>query len=420
MKFTDHAIRALKARVDRYEVYADSKDGFGVRVFPSGAKTWITRYRRPDRTLVKVTLGNYPEMSLSEARVKHNEHRKLIHQGKDPRALAAAAKSREQDAGTVAELAREYIERWAKPRKKSWSEDARQLAKDILPAWGKRKAKDITRRDVIKLLDGIADRGAGVAANRTLALLSKMFRFGIDRGIVETSPCIAITKPTQETPRDRVLHEDEIRAFWKGLDHARISETIKPALKLELVTAQRRGEVAAAARAEFDLAPFDTSGGWWTIPAARSKNKLAHRVPLSPLATDLVRQLLAFSDGSPWLIPSPRGKGPITERAMTRAISNNRAVFGIDHFTPHDLRRTAASHMTGMGIPRLVVSKVLNHAETGITAVYDRHSYDQEKRQALETWARKLQSIITGETGNVVAIRRGTVASSLQPKETAP
>ena len=123
------------------------------------------------------------------------------------------------------------------------------------------------------------------------------------------------------------------------------------------------------------------------------------------MALELLTELKQLAGDSQWLLPSPRGDQPITDRALTRAISNNRIVFDIPPFTPHDLRRTAASLMTGMGIPRLVVKKILNHVEGDVTAVYDRHSYDKEKRQALEKWAVKLQSILSATESKVVVLR---------------
>ena len=400
MKFTDYAVKALKPRETRYEVYADEKTGFGIRVSKNGVKSWISRYRRNGR-LVKMTLGNYPTMSLGQARLKHGEHRKLLHQRLDPReeeerARREAQRARwaEAEAGTVADLAHEYVERHAKEKKRSWREDQRVLNKDILPAWADYKAKDITRRDVIRLLDTVMDRGAPVMANRTLALISKMFAVGIRRGIVDASPCVQIDPPGEEGSRDRVLNEKEIRAFWLGLDKARTQQNVKLALKLQLVTAQRRGEIAGAVWSEFDL-----TTSWWTVPGERSKNKLSHRVPLSPLALELLVELKALAGDSPWLAPSPRGDKPVTDRALTRAISNHREAFGIPSFTPHDLRRTAVSMMTSMGIARLVVKKILNHVEGDVTAVYDRHSYDKEKREALEKWADKLQEVISQPHG---------------------
>jgi len=184
-----------------------------------------------------------------------------------------------------------------------------------------------------------------------------------------------------------------------------------------LVTGQRKGEIINAPWEEFDLA-----GGWWTIPAKQTvlrlnhnvedglaKNKLAHRVPLSPMAVELLQRAKALSGDSPWLFPSPRGNKPITGAAVDHALRLALNSLGMEHFTPHDLRRSAATFMTGScNVPRLVVSKILNHAEPHITAVYDRASYDKEKRMALEAWGRKLGEIIGGgeETSNVIPLIR--------------
>jgi integrase len=150
----------------------------------------------------------------------------------------------------------------------------------------------------------------------------------------------------------------------------------------------------------------DLSTGWWTIPAQHTKNGLAHRVPLSRPAIALLSALQATAGAHPYVFPS-------TRRAQTclvnirKAALRLRALTGVA-FVPHDLRRTAASHMTSMGIPRLVISKILNHVESGVTRVYDRHSYDPEKREALERWGRKVLLLVGDipEARNVVPFRK--------------
>ena len=149
-------------------------------------------------------------------------------------------------------------------------------------------------------------------------------------------------------------------------------------------------------------ADIDLDSGWWTIPANMAKNNLSHRVPLSSLALEILSKLHAKSDDDEqWVFPSPTRKNqPITN--MQKAAKRIRDKSKVN-FVLHDLRRTAASIMTGMGIPRLVVSKILNHVESGVTKVYDRHSYDKEKRQALESWSRELQVILNSQASNIVA-----------------
>jgi integrase len=254
-----------------------------------------------------------------------------------------------------------------------------------------------------------------------------MFNFALSRDIVPANPCQQVRAPAAENQRDRALSVDEVRRLWEALDTACLEPTevgdndagrlsmakgTALALKFQLVTAQRKGEVACAAWSEIDL---DTK--IWTIPVEKSKNRLPHRVPLTDLALKLLEEIRSISradqedpdDRSPWLFPSPRAKGQqhILETAIDRAVRNNREAFGIPYWVPHDLRRTAASMMTSIGVSRLTVSKILNHVERGVTASYDRHSYDNEKRKALEAWSRKLESILTSgaDHGNVIDLR---------------
>ena len=149
---------------------------------------------------------------------------------------------------------------------------------------------------------------------------------------------------------------------------------------------------------------IDMASGWWTIPPEFSKNDLSHRVPLSPPVMDILRQIEGYGDEKGWVFPSPTGKGPL--RAVWRAMGNIRKKTGAE-FVPHDLRRTAATRMTGdLGIARLTVSKVLGHVETGVIGVYDRATYDREKRQALDAWGARLADILSGELAaeNVVPL----------------
>lgn len=272
---------------------------------------------------------------------------------------------------------------------------------------------------MIKLLDEIVERGAPIQANRTLALLRKMFNFAVQRDILGSTPVTLVKAPARERQRERVLSHDEIHAFWIGLDAADMTEQVCIVLRLMLTTAQRKSEVAGARRNEFNL-----DQNIWTIPAERAKNGKSHRVPLSPLAADLVgkaitqakykaearakRQGNLFEPVDPeWLFPSRYGYDhPLAPGSISHAASKALPKMGLENFTPHDLRRTAASGMGSLGVNRLVIAKVLNHIETGVTAIYDRHGYDQEKRHALEVWAAQLEQIMSGkkQAENVVSL----------------
>ncbi|MEW8658462.1 MAG: integrase arm-type DNA-binding domain-containing protein [Candidatus Thiodiazotropha endolucinida] len=413
MKFTDRKIKNLKPKQERYEIWEGN--GLGVRVTPKGVKSWVFMYRYQGKAR-RMTLGRYPKMTVAEAHSEHGKALVSLEKGIDPSEVEVEKRRQDRRAPTVKLLVDEYIEKWAKPRKRSWEKDQSTLDRDVVTEWGKRKAKDITRRDVVILLDGIVERGAPIQANRTLAVIRKMFNFAVSRDIVPSNPCLQVKAPASENQRDRVLSAEEIKLLWDALtkvdrkpgDDQEMRVTMAKgtalALQFQLLTAQRKGEVAAAEWSEIDL-----EGKLWTIPAEKSKNKLPHRVPLSPQAVSLLEQIKKESKESIWLFPSPRGQGKhhILETAIDHAARLNQEAIGIDHWVPHDLRRTAASMMTSIGISRLVVSRILNHVESGITAVYDRHSYDNEKRKALEAWSRKLGSILSAETDheNVIDLR---------------
>ncbi|MCH7502407.1 MAG: tyrosine-type recombinase/integrase [Proteobacteria bacterium] len=401
---TDRDVKLLKPQAERYECWDSLTPGFGVRVSPEGRKSffWLYRYEgRPRR----ITFGRYPALSLTNARARQAKAQELLEEeGKDPGALLVKTRSADREAPTVNDLADEFLEKWAKPRKRSWREDERQLNADVLPLIGHKKIASVTRRDVIQILDAIVERGSPIAANRTFAVVRKMFRFGITRDLVPHNPCEALQAPSKERQRDRCLTADEIKTFWLALDDdgMKIVPSIRLILKIMLLTAQRPGEVISVEWSHLDL-----SSGWWTIPESRAKNKLPHRVPLSTPACKLFKTIEKASDDDEYLFPSYGQCGHICTDAVNRAVRINRTAFGIPSFVPHDLRRTAASHMASMGTPRLTVGKILNHVETSITAVYDRYSYDQEKRKALNAWSRKLESIISGKRAKVIELKTG-------------
>jgi integrase len=321
---------------------------------------------------------------------------KKIAQHIDPGAEKVNARKALRDAESFEELAYQWVEKWAKLNRKTWQEAKRQLETDAIPAWSKKKAYDIKRKDVIELIESIMDRGSPIMANRTLQLVKQVFKFGVQRGIIDASPAVAIDKPAKEIRRDRVLTDDEIKAFWTGMDKTMMTPDVAIALKLCLVTAQRRAEVAGMRRVEID-------GDWWTIPKERTKNGKAHRVPLSPLAKKLIGQ----ASGNDYLFPSPRKQGPAGEtipiepRALTNAITKNRnrkvddeLIWDFGRFCAHDLRRTAATKMAEIGVSRFDIKKILNHSDHEVTAVYDQYTYGEEKRRGLLEWGARLESIV--------------------------
>ena len=386
-KLTDAKIRGLPKPPKRTVLFEEGT-GFGLRLEPSGRKSFILFYWFNGKK-DGVTLGRYPKLSLADARAVVAKIKQKIERGEDPKVEIKETQRANRNFYTVGDLCHEYIERHAKVKKKSWKEDQRILAKDIIPIWNRRKASDIKRKDVIGLLDNIVERGAAIQANRTLAVIRRMFNFGIERDILEFSPCTAVKAPAKENIKDRVLSDEEIKALWGQLDKCEsLDRRIALSLKLMLITGQRKVEC-------LHLKITDIDKGWWSIPKEISKNGKPHRIFLSPQATEIIslaKELLPESD---LVFPSPRTGKSFLGSSIDHALRKTRVkkIIKID-FTPHDLRRTASSMMTAMGTPLLTVSKILNHAEAGVTAKhYDHYAYDKEKKEALIKWGKKIEQI---------------------------
>ena len=385
---TARFVEGVKPGPSRLEYFDSKVGGLALRVSPAGGKSWVLLYRHHRRSR-RWTIGRYPICSLADARELARAGLRDVERGHDP----AQAKQDAHAATTFGELATRYITEYAQPRKRSWKDDRRRLQSEVLPHWRHRAAREIQRRDARDLVQAVALRGAPIAANRLRALLHKLFAFAIEQEIVETNPVTHIPRPGVERRRDRVLSADEIRLFWTALDSE--PPQMAAAFRLRLITAQRGGEVQNMRWGDVDL-----EAEWWTIPGEHAKNGLPHRVPLTEPAHEILLTLETVKKpDAEFVLVGARGK-----RQQSEVLSR----VGLADFRPHDLRRTAASRMASAGVPRLVIGKVLNHAEPSVTAVYDRHSYDAEKRAALETWARLLDDIVhsRAQGGRVVQFSR--------------
>jgi integrase len=351
--------------------------GFVLRVSPGGTKTWMVRYQQHGRKR-RFKLGRFPKLTVADARQQARKYLGQVAAGDDPGRELEELK-REP---TFADLADRFMNQYAIPRytPRTVIEVRRMLDNDVLPAWGSRKISTITRRDVIDLLDKIKERGAPVHSNRVKALISSMFSFALDKEMADNHPALRV-RSEPETPRERVLRDDELRAFWEQLDREDID--VAAGFKLILLTAGRSSEVFEMMWSEVDL-----DSGWWTLPASRSKNRKEHRIPLVPSAVELLRHLQASKadadDGR--IIPAFKQRYGLAKIRKAAGL--------VDHFTIHDLRRTVATKLAQFKIPRLTISKLLNHSEAGVTHVYDRYSYDHEKQQALLHWEKRLREIV--------------------------
>jgi integrase len=289
-----------------------------------------------------------------------------------------------------------------------------RLTANVLPVIGTVKIADLHRRDVNRVLDLILARGRKTQARLVFQDMRAVLRWAVGRGDLDHNPIEGMERPSSEKPRERVLSDDEIRHLWQILPTALAkSENCQRIVKLCLVTGQRVGEVSGMRRDELDLAART-----WSLPGTRTKNGHPHQVPLSPLAMDIIEE--AFEAAGDSVFAFPAGKGSLPPHAVARTIGRAHETsqkhpigrFEIAHWTAHDLRRTALTGMSKLGISPTVLGFVANHrtiTRGGITmGVYVHYTHDREKREALELWADRLAAIIDSK-GSVVSLRRKAV-----------
>jgi integrase len=400
-KLTDLMVEKLGApSTGRREIFDQALPAFGMRVTDSGVKSWFLMTRINGK-LARLTLGRYPALKLAKARQKARDQLKEIGEGKDPR----AAKPAPRRPDTVRNVVDEFLKRHAKVNNRSWPEAERIFNFDIIPAWGARDIRSISRRDVLELLDKIVDRGSPIMANRTLAHVRKLFNWSIARDLIDVSPCAKVAPPGKAIDRDRVLSDDEIAAVWQAA--GRLGHPFATFVRVLLLTAQRREEVASMRRDQLDL-----DAALWTMPREATKSDRVHEVPLSPVVVDMLSAMptLVIRDDAGRDIESPfvfttTGRSPVSGFSKMKTALD--AASGVTGWRLHDLRRTAATGMARLGTAPHVVEKVLAHSSgiiSGVAAVYNRAGYDAEKRAALDAWARRVDAIVHGEPENVVRI----------------
>ncbi len=386
LELTDMTVATAKATAaGRTEIWDAAMPGFGLRVSKAGRKSWVLMYRVDGRKR-RLTLGTFPALSLAAARDAARLAQLDIARGNDPAAERAATRGDRQQ--SVAALAEEYLDRHARRHKRSWRQDERLLSVEVLPAWGSRAADSITRQDVIRLIEAVADRGAPIQANRILALVRKLFNWAVEKDLVGASPAVNVKPPAAESRRDRVLSDEEIAKLWRAWDT--IGHPFGPWFKLLLATGQRREAVAAMRWS--DITPKD---GVWTIPAERTHSGRAHAVPLSTLAAEI---LMGLPRGdSAYVFPSRDDPDrPVSGHARARQVAIARS--GVTDWRLHDLRRTAAHAMSRLAIPTALLSELLDMTQPTLMGmpVPAASAEDLEaRRTAMETWATALADCVS-------------------------
>jgi integrase len=380
------ALDRLKSENRQYEV---SEPG-GLRIqVGKRTKTFFYRYRSPITGKARrLTLGHYPALTLAKARTAVAEAQQKVQEGNDPQAERILSLKKMKSDPTVGNLIEEYTASSEVKAKRSGDQAVAHLRRDVLAKWEDIRVTSITRRNVKMLIDEKA-LTAPIGAARLLGHIRQMFDFALNYDYIQANPAAGIKPPAQADERDRVLTREEIKVFWESIPSMKASEQVKLMLRFTLVTAQRIGEVR-------QLKWSDISGDWWTVPKTVSKNKRTHRVFLSPMAKELLKEAKAADGKSKHVFPGKGGQ-LMDKGTARRSLDRNRGKFEIEHFRIHDLRRTAATEITRLKFPRLIVGKILNHYETGATKRYDRNKYDSEKRAALTAWGNRLSLIIAGK-----------------------
>jgi integrase len=366
---------------------------------PTGVKSVILQFRFAGRQ-EKLTLGNWEVLGLSGSREAAKVALRQLSEGINP-------KSRKQQAGLdrrdlVENVVAEFTARHL-CQLRSAKEVERLLQKNVVPVWQGRRIQSITRRDVIELMDALTDRGLTAGANTIFAATRKLFNWAIERDIIEVSPCSGLRLPATVEARDRVLTDEELRLFWSAAN--KLGYPFGSIDQLLALTGQRRSEVAGMVWDE-----IDHEHRVWTIPRERAKNNEAHTVPLSDAAMRIIESLPRFTSTN--LLFSTNGRSRVSgyskvKRRLDQLIRGE-AGGTIVPWRLHDLRRTAASGMARIGIALPTIEKVLNHTSgsfAGIVGVYQRHSYSDEKRAALDAWASYVERLVNQVPGtNVVQL----------------
>lgn len=379
LKFTDQWLKALKHKPEQEQHFGDiSCKGLSLKVTKKGVKSFSYTFRLGVKT-GRVTLGPYPDISLGDVRGRVEELRRLVVAGTDPRHIKAD--ERLQRERTVSEMATQFIERYAKPKNKSWRQAESNLRLYLVAALGTRPVASVKRGEIHAILDQLIKDNKGPSANRALAHMRKFFGWLVERDYIDHSPADHIKKPFSEKRRERVLSDDEIKAIWHASEA--LSAPYKAWLRLSLLCGQREMETASMRRSLIE-------GDLWFLSSNDTKNKRENVLALPRQAKEIISELLK-NEGE-YLLSSGRiGDAPLN--GFSKAKVQLDRFSGVTDWRLHDLRASVATNLGKLGYDRFTIKLVLNHKDTGVTAVYDRYTYLDEKQKALQKWADRLDEI---------------------------
>ncbi len=385
MALTDTKLLRMQPQANLFQV-ADGS-GLFIAVHPTGKKVWRMQYRIGGRTgkKEKVTLGEYPAFSLSQAREWRDECRTLVSRGQSP----ARAKREGKTAAAEAEesTVRVFADRWfddvIRPSYRDPRNVRRILDKDVLPAIGAIQVSAVRPEDVLRITDAIKARGADQMALHTRNTLKRLFAYAIARGKTQFNPAAAIEARFIATARSRdvALSPPEIGKLLRGIYQSSIKRQQKLALHVLILCMVRKSELLNARWGELN---FDKAE--WSIPAERMKKDKPHLVPLSHQAVSMLQELRELSFGSEWVLPSRNDhRQPVSKSTLNCAVKG--LDLDIQDFVIHDFRRTASTLLHEEGFNSDWVEKALAHEQRGVRGVYNRAEYLPQRREMLQWWA---------------------------------
>jgi integrase len=418
---TDRALKALKPAPagKRYWVWDAATPNLGVRVTDKGHRSFVVVRRRPgDEQPFTHVIGSYPAVSLADARKEAPDALSAIVAGRTPEEmererLRIEARNRKD---TFVSVAEDFITKHVAGLRQS-KEVENLIRRELIERWGPRPVTEIDRRDVIDALDEIIARGAPYAARHTFAVARKLFNWALHRDTygLEHSPCArlrTVDAVGRAVSRDRVLTDDELKLVWRAAE--KDAYPFGSFVQMLMLTGQRLHEIADARWSEID-------GKRLIVPVERMKMKRTHTVPLTPRVAKLLEGVPRFKDRDGYVFTTTGGKRPISgfskakarlDRNIAAALKDAGVKRGVPHFTFHDLRRTVRTRLSSLGVLPVIAELVIGHTQKGIHAVYDRYTYDDEKRAALLKWETLLLSIVEPPKGerrsgaNVVPMRK--------------
>ncbi len=445
-KLTVKELQALGLNDDGKKIREDGGLIGSVRIGAGGASVYFDWRYRFDGKVKQIAVGAWPKASLASIRAERDRLKVEVEGGTDPaeRRKAERLKTKADQIEAIAEQetrltdlatqqarlsVRGLFERWASVdlirRKDGGAEVRRMFEKDVLPLIGAIAVEEVRKGHVTGVVDALLARGVARMAKLIFSLIRQMFRFAVDRDIIEADPTASIRKAKiggKDVERDRVLSEDEIRQLARQTPYAGLTQTTEAAIWIALSTCCRIGELLNARREHVDL----ERGMWW-IPPENSKNGKAHTIHLSGFAAHQFALVKELNSTSPWLYPDRAGTGPVCDKTVTKQIGDRQRpgllpmkgranvalaetlVLAGGRWTPHDLRRTGATIMVSLGVLPEVAERCLNHTEENkVKRIYQRHSYEVEMREAWRLLGERLEQMKRVETNNGEALDRVT------------